>query len=70
VETALEPSAPDSPPRWRKRLPRWATVAEVSVFLAFAVFFLLYGVTPYLGGDGLGLVGADEPATRRLRMRC
>ena len=61
METALEPSAPDSPPRWRKRLPRWATVAEVSVFLAFAVFFLLYGVTPYLGGDGLGLVGADEP---------
>jgi 4-amino-4-deoxy-L-arabinose transferase-like glycosyltransferase len=61
VENILEPSAPSSPPHWRKRLPRWATVAEVSVFLAFAVFFLLYGVTPYLGGDGLGLVGADEP---------
>ena len=27
----------------------------------FAVFFILYGVTPLLGGDGLGLVGADEP---------
>ena len=32
-----------------------------SVFLAFSVFFLLYGLTPILGGDGLGLVGADEP---------
>ena len=25
------------------------------------IFFLLYGVTPLLGGAGLGLVGADEP---------
>jgi len=25
------------------------------------VFFLAYGLTPFLGGDGLGLVGADEP---------
>ena len=24
-------------------------------------FFILYGVTPILGGAGLGLVGADEP---------
>ena len=31
------------------------------MFLLFVVFFLLYGVTPLLGGDGLGLVGADEP---------
>ena len=31
------------------------------MFLAFAVFFLAYGLTPLLGGDGLGLVGADEP---------
>jgi 4-amino-4-deoxy-L-arabinose transferase-like glycosyltransferase len=42
-------------------MPSWATVAEASVFLAFTVFFLLYGLTPLLGGDGLGLVGADEP---------
>jgi len=31
------------------------------VFLASAVFFLAYGLTPYLGGAGMGLVGADEP---------
>jgi len=61
VETQLEPSASDSPKGLRKWLPAWASVAEASVFLLFAVFFLLYGVTPYLGGDGLGLVGADEP---------
>jgi len=61
VETALEPAvseATEGPPR---RLPNWATVCEASVFVVFAVFFILYGVTPLLGGDGLGLVGADEP---------
>ncbi|HVU48687.1 MAG TPA: glycosyltransferase family 39 protein [Terracidiphilus sp.] len=69
METALGPSAPSDPvepgpeaPRsWRQRLPSWATVSEATVFLAFTVFFLLYGLTPLLGGDGLGLVGADEP---------
>ncbi len=45
----------------RKRLPKWSTVCEAAVFLAFTLFFLIYGVTPMLGGDGLGLVGADEP---------
>jgi 4-amino-4-deoxy-L-arabinose transferase-like glycosyltransferase len=43
------------------RLPGWATVSEAAVFTLFAVFFISYGVTPLLGGDGLGLVGADEP---------
>ncbi len=69
METALGPSATSDPPdpgsgaprSWRERLPSWATVSEAGVFLAFTVFFLLYGVTPLLGGDGLGLVGADEP---------
>src|SRR5579863_3884153 len=54
-------SAPGRQPTWRFRVPRWCIVCEGSVFLAFAIFFLLYGVTPWLGGDGLGLVGADEP---------
>ena len=60
-ETFLESKNPDSPQSWRSRLPRRATVAEASVFLAFTLFFLLYGLVPLLGGDGLGLVGADEP---------
>jgi len=61
VETTLEPSPADSTENRRKRLPSWATVCEVAVFLIFTVFFLAYGLSPYLGGDGLGLVGADEP---------
>jgi 4-amino-4-deoxy-L-arabinose transferase-like glycosyltransferase len=36
-------------------------VFEVATFLVFTVTFLVYGVTPFFGGDGLGLVGADEP---------
>jgi len=61
VENTLEPPAPDLPHGWRGRLPSWATTCEVAVFLLFTVFFLFYGLTPLLGGDGLGLVGADEP---------
>ncbi len=61
VETFQEPTAPGTPHGWRIRLPRWATVCEGSVFLAFTLFFLFYGQTPLTGGDGLGLVGADEP---------
>ena len=61
VEPELESSAPRTPRDWRKRLPKWHTVCEVAVFLLFTVFFLVYGLTPILGGDGMGLVGADEP---------
>ena len=61
METALESPAPDLPEGRRQHLPRWATVCEASVFTAFALFFILYGQIPLLGGDGLGLVGADEP---------
>jgi 4-amino-4-deoxy-L-arabinose transferase-like glycosyltransferase len=42
-------------------MPRGSTLFEAAIFLAFTIFFLLYGLTPILGGDGLGLVGADEP---------
>ena len=61
VETQLEPLAPDSPESTGRRLPSRATIWEASVFLIFAVFFILYGQIPLLGGAGLGLVGADEP---------
>jgi 4-amino-4-deoxy-L-arabinose transferase-like glycosyltransferase len=61
MENSAEPTGPDSLTRSRWRFPRWAIVSEATVFLAFSVFFLLYGLTPILGGDGLGLVGADEP---------
>jgi 4-amino-4-deoxy-L-arabinose transferase-like glycosyltransferase len=61
MENSVESSGPDLPQPRRRRLPCWATLYEAAVFLAFSVFFLVYGVTPVLGGDGLGLVGADEP---------
>ncbi len=61
MENPVEPSGEDLKARRRWQMPRWATICEASVFLAFSVFFLVYGVTPALGGDGLGLVGADEP---------
>jgi 4-amino-4-deoxy-L-arabinose transferase-like glycosyltransferase len=61
VETVLKPPAPDPIKDRQRRLPKWASVCEAGVFLAFTVFFILYGQTPLLGGDGLGLVGADEP---------
>lgn len=57
----MQSPSPDADPALRRRLPSWATVFEVSVVLSFVLFFLLYGLTPILGGDGLGLVGADEP---------
>ena len=49
------------PEHRRKRLARLAAVSEAAVFFLSAAFFLAYGLTPILGGDGLGLVGADEP---------
>jgi 4-amino-4-deoxy-L-arabinose transferase-like glycosyltransferase len=61
MENSVEPSGSVLPTRRRWSLPRWPTVLEGSVFLFFSIFFLAYGLTPIFGGDGLGLVGADEP---------
>lgn len=61
VEMPLESPSPVTPARGRGRMPTWSGIIEGAVFLAFTVYFLLYGVTPALGGAGLGLVGADEP---------
>ena len=36
------------------------TLEAISLFV-FTPFFLFYGLVPVFGGDGLGLVGADEP---------
>jgi 4-amino-4-deoxy-L-arabinose transferase-like glycosyltransferase len=66
VEMPLPQSTSDANLR-----PRWwlvvsqafetATFWEVVSLFTFMLFFLLYGVTPLLGGAGMGLVGADEP---------
>jgi 4-amino-4-deoxy-L-arabinose transferase-like glycosyltransferase len=42
-------------------MPSSATIWEVVSLFGFMAVFLVYGVTPLLGGAGLGLVGADEP---------
>jgi 4-amino-4-deoxy-L-arabinose transferase-like glycosyltransferase len=41
---------------------RWGrAVWEFVLLLVVSSFFLLWGLVPYIGGDKLGLVGADEP---------
>src|ERR1700739_1501760 len=55
------PADADTSEKLLKRQSRWPAVSEAAVFLLFSVFFLAYGLTPLLGGYGLGLVGADEP---------
>ncbi len=36
-------------------------LAEALTLFCFTAYFLFYGLVPIFGGDGLGLVGADEP---------
>jgi 4-amino-4-deoxy-L-arabinose transferase-like glycosyltransferase len=43
------------------RFPVLATTAEAGTLFILTAFFLFYGLVPIFGGDGLGLVGADEP---------
>ena len=66
MESRLEQPAKDlpkieGPTNPGMKLLAWATTREAVVFLAFTVFFLLYGVVPIFGGASMGLVGADEP---------
>ncbi len=45
-------------------MSRWPSshdAIEVAVLFVTSAFFLFYGLVPFFGGDGLGLVGADEP---------
>jgi 4-amino-4-deoxy-L-arabinose transferase-like glycosyltransferase len=37
------------------------TLWELAVLCFFSGYFLLFGLIPYIGGDQIGLVGADEP---------
>jgi 4-amino-4-deoxy-L-arabinose transferase-like glycosyltransferase len=50
--------------RWQQltaQFPSLGLSIETAVCLVFTAFFLFYGLVPIFGGDGLGLVGADEP---------
>jgi 4-amino-4-deoxy-L-arabinose transferase-like glycosyltransferase len=44
-----------------RRTPAVEGALEVIVLFAVGLFLLLFGLMPHLGGDKLGLVGADEP---------
>jgi 4-amino-4-deoxy-L-arabinose transferase-like glycosyltransferase len=63
VESPDEPAKAKSHKQWQGyyRFSDRTSICEALVFLFFAIFFLAYGLTPYFGGDGLGLAGADEP---------
>ena len=41
--------------------PNFANPGEFVVLILVGCFLLLYGLAPHVGGDQLGLVGADEP---------
>jgi 4-amino-4-deoxy-L-arabinose transferase-like glycosyltransferase len=47
--------------RMRARFPAVGEIAEAATLFGLTAFFLFYGLVPIFGGDGLGLVGADEP---------
>jgi 4-amino-4-deoxy-L-arabinose transferase-like glycosyltransferase len=45
----------------KARFPALHETLEAITLFIFTPFFLFYGLVPVFGGDGLGLVGADEP---------
>jgi 4-amino-4-deoxy-L-arabinose transferase-like glycosyltransferase len=47
--------------RFRSRFPAIGEMLEAATLFCLTAFFLFYGLVPIFGGDGLGLVGADEP---------
>jgi 4-amino-4-deoxy-L-arabinose transferase-like glycosyltransferase len=53
--------APSLIQRARARFPAIGEMAEAATLFCLTAFFLFYGLVPIFGGDGLGLVGADEP---------
>ena len=43
------------------QLPAPTALREFSILIGVTFFLFCYGLTPFTGGDRLGLVGADEP---------
>ncbi len=66
-EATPDGSMSPSPSLFRARLrllfqlPDPTVLREFAVLLVVSLFLLLYGLVPIVGGDRLGLVGADEP---------
>src|SRR5215469_3222856 len=66
VGTAATPShaTPQPASGWLRRFasqPESIAAREMVILILVSGFLLLYGLVPSLGGDQLGLVGADEP---------
>jgi 4-amino-4-deoxy-L-arabinose transferase-like glycosyltransferase len=57
----VQPRSPSLLTRIRARFPAVSEIAEAATLFGLTAFFLFYGLVPIFGGDGLGLVGADEP---------
>ncbi|HEY8998666.1 MAG TPA: glycosyltransferase family 39 protein, partial [Edaphobacter sp.] len=53
--------APESIWRQLWRHPDAVAAREVVLLILISGFLLLFGLVPRIGGDQLGLVGADEP---------
>jgi 4-amino-4-deoxy-L-arabinose transferase-like glycosyltransferase len=60
-EEQLKPREPGIVVRLWRRIPGIDVPMETATLLVMTAFFLFYGLVPIFGGDGLGLVGADEP---------
>ena len=64
VRTPMAASRSSAGAGWLRRLWKYAApdnLWEFLVLFSVGLFLLLYGLTPFTGGDQLGLVGADEP---------
>jgi 4-amino-4-deoxy-L-arabinose transferase-like glycosyltransferase len=55
-----------SPASLAERIPIISAVLEAGTLFVLTAFFLFYGLVPIFGGDGLGLVGADEPRSAQV----
>ncbi|HEX3662418.1 MAG TPA: glycosyltransferase family 39 protein [Acidobacteriaceae bacterium] len=57
----VAPGRPSLFAQARLRFPAMAEIAEAATLFCLTAFFFFYGLVPIFGGDGIGLVGADEP---------
>jgi 4-amino-4-deoxy-L-arabinose transferase-like glycosyltransferase len=61
TETAARPTVASRLLDYWNELPFVVAPGEFVVLFVVGLFLLLYGLAPAVGGDQLGLVGADEP---------
>ena len=50
-------------------LPAPLALREFAILICVTLFLFCYGLTPFTGGDRLGLVGADEPRYAQIAPR-